>query len=740
MKNILATTLLTSFGLLAQTAPAQTDAVNTAASASGAKPVELAQANQPAFPAFPTPPPRRFPRGAGATTNSAGNANPLSGLPGTNGAATAAAGQSTNAQSDVAQRVGAAVAGTGTGGKPEHIFPPGEIDFPNIGVDQVLEVYGQLVQRTVLHAQLPAATISLKTETPLTTSEVVQALNSVLAMNGITMINVEDKFVKAVAQPQAPMQGQVFNTRNPSELPEDDEYVTQIVQLKYIKPKEIIGALAPLANMQNGLLPIDDNQILIIRDYSPNVKRMMELIKQIDVNVPLDYESEVIPIKYAQAQDIANALSSLGGGTGTSIGKGSNVGHGSTGTMGGIGGGIGGAGGVGGYGAGGLGTGTTGAFGSTGIGQQSPYGSTSAAGGSRTASFGDRLSNLVSKAAHAGEFQVLGETKIIADQRTNSLLVFANKTDMKMIKEIIKKLDIVLAQVLIEAIIMEVNLDNSHNIGFSYLQVHPTTAGPSFSGIGALNNGTILSGNSFQPPSGTNAIALPGGFSYLANLGNNFQATVTAVAADSRINVLSRPRIQTSHGVPATIQVGQSVPEITGTYFGGINGAASSQYQQQFVGIQLQVTPLINPDGLVVMDISQQVQQLGPNFTIDGNQVPSTTQRNAQATVSVRDRDTIILGGMISTTVNSSHSGVPVLKDIPVLGYLFRTTSVDKQRVELIVLIHPTVLPTPESAALVATHERNQLPGVRAAEAEERKDANDRLKDAEKIKVPDELE
>ena len=204
--------------------------------------------------------------------------------------------------------------------------------------------------------------------------------------------------------------------------------------------------------------------------------------------------------------------------------------------------------------------------------------------------------------------------------------------------------------------------------------------------------------------------------------------------------MLSRPRIQTSHGVPASIQVGQSVPEITGTYFGGINGAASSQYQQQFVGIQLQVTPLINPDGLVVMDISQQVQQLGPNYTIDGNPVPSTTQRNAQATVSVRDRDTIILGGMISTTVNSSHSGVPVLKDIPVLGYLFRTTSVDKQRVELIVLIHPTVLPTPESAALVATHERNQLPGVRAAEAEERKDANDRLKDAEKIKVPDELE
>ena len=87
-------------------------------------------------------------------------------------------------------------------------------------------------------------------------------------------------------------------------MPEADEYITQIVQLKYVKPKEIIPVLAPLANMQNRILPIDDNKMLIIRDYSPNVKRMLELIKQIDVTVPLDFESEVIPIKYAQARTL----------------------------------------------------------------------------------------------------------------------------------------------------------------------------------------------------------------------------------------------------------------------------------------------------------------------------------------------------------------------------------------------------------------------------------------------------
>ena len=357
----------------------------------------------------------------------------------------------------------------------------------------------------------------------------------------------------------------------------------------------------------------------------------------------------------------------------------------------------------------------------------------------RTSSFSDRLNRIVKNAASAGDFQILGMTKIIADQRTNSLLVFANKQDMAMIRKIVAQLDIVLAQVLIEAIIMEVSMDRGNSFGMSYIQNSPVTAGKGyFSGIGALNNGTFLSPGSFSNVGTNLASAVPSGFSYWANFGNDFQATLTAIANDSRINVLSRPRIQTSHGVPATLQVGQTVPEVTGTYFGGINGAASSQYQQTFVGINLQVTPLINPDGLVVMDIMQDVEQLGTPTTIDGNPVPTTSKRTAQATVSVRDRDTIILGGMISSTKSTTRAGIPFLKDIPGLGYLFRSTTDDNQRVELIVLIRPTVLPTPEAAALVAKHEQDKLPGVKAAQKEYRLDEERRLKAADKIVVPPE--
>jgi general secretion pathway protein D len=607
---------------------------------------------------------------------------------------------------------------------PEPVIPAGEINFPGVDINQFLLFYGQLVGRTVLRpTAMPAGLITFKTETPLTKSEAIHALNEVLGMNGITMINVDEKFVKAVPQQQALQEGAKFKALDENDLPEFGEYVPRIVQLKYAKPSEVMAALQPFSKMPGGLLPIDSSQTLIIRDYSENVKRMLEIIKQVDVMVPLDYETAVIPIKYALATDIASALGSIGGGgTGTSIGHSSRsgspmAGSGAT---------------PGGYGTGTLGqqgTGMQNNFGQPGMGQA---GGMNQPGGARTTSFSDRLKQIVQKAGAAGDFQILGQNKIIPDERTNSLLIFAGKQDMDVIKDIINKLDVVLAQVLIEAIVMEVTLDDTRNLGVSYLQNSPSSPGNYFSGIGAIKNGSFASFANFAGAATNAANSLPSGFSYLANFGNDFQATITAIANDNRINVISRPRIQTSHAVTAHFQVGDTVPYVTGTYFGGINGQASSQYQQTFVGIDLQVTPLINPDGLVVMDISQDIQQLGTPTVIDNNPVPTTTKRTASAKVSVRDRDTIILGGFISTTKSKSKSGIPFLKDIPGLGYLFRSTTDSNKRTELIVLLRPTVLPTPEAAALVATQERDKLPGVRSADAENQRDEARRQKQADR--------
>ena len=630
----------------------------------------------------------------------------------------------------------------------DETLPAGVINFPATDLNQVLQIYAELVGRTVLRpTTLPAPTITLKTQTPLTKQEAIQAFDAVLALNGIAVVNVGDKFVKVVSSGQAGQIGAPFSKAAGDQLPDMGQFVTHVVQLTNAKPSEVVQALTPFASagLANGILPIDSSQILVLRDYSENVKRMLEMVKKIDVVVPSEYESEVIPIKYALASDIANALNSLssGGGGGTTVGGATAGGAGTVGgTRGGYGGyggsrtgfGRSGMGGYGGYGGGG-GYGGYGGMnpGVTSYGSITPLATTQPvpAGGS----FTQRLQNIINKASTVGEIQVLGQTKIIADERTNSLLIFATKEDLKTIKKIVGQLDVVLAQVLIEAVIIEVSLDNSWNLGVSYLQKQPQPGSGYFRGIGAINNNNILSANNFNiVGTATNAAgSIPGGFGYLGTLGNDLDVSVTALAANTHARILQRPRIQTSHAVPASIFVGESRPYPTGSYYGGGAFGGYSSIQQLPIGVTLEVTPLINPDGLVVMDIHQRIDSFKGNVTIQNvGDVPITSQKDASAKVAVRDHDTIMLGGLIETQKNSNNSGVPLLKDIPLLGYLFRSSNKDETRDELIVLIRPTVLPTPEVAALTARAEKDKMPEVRRMEEEVRAEEAKRLHHANK--------
>ena len=185
--------------------------------------------------------------------------------------------------------------------------------------------------------------------------------------------------------------------------------------------------------------------------------------------------------------------------------------------------------------------------------------------------------------------------------------------------------------------------------------------------------------------------------------------------------------------------VGESRPYPTASFYGGYGGGSSSIQQLQ-IGVTLDVTPLINPDGLVVMDIHQTIESANGSVNIANvGDVPITSRKEAQAKVSVRDHDTIMLGGLIETSKSKSASGVPYLKDIPVLGYLFRSTSEKETRNELIVLIRPTVLPTPEVAALTATAEKAKMPGISRAEKELRADEARRQQQAEQQEAEEQL-
>jgi len=602
-------------------------------------------------------------------------------------------------------------------GPLDEVMPAGAIEFVAAKLDQVLKIYAELVGKTLLRpANLNSPDIVLKTQTPLTKREVIQALEAVLGLNGITLVHVDSKFVKVVPQAQSGQEGAPLMSMDSTELPAIGSYVTHVVQLKYVKPTEIMPALQPFAKIPNSILPIDASQILVLRDYTENVKRMLEMIKRIDVTYESEFISEVIPIKYALASDIASALNSLSGSGGGSTSVGGSSGR--AGRTGGA--ATGGAanrlGGAGGYGGGG-GLGNTGGFGQqqTGIGQPAGGAMGTPSGGN---AFSDRLNRIINRAAtgSSGDLTLLGTTKIISDERMNALLVFATRPDMNTITNIIAKLDVVLAQVLIETIIMDVSNDDTFKLGVSAVQAQKDFNG-NFTGAGGMNANKFFD----FAGSGTNAFGdlVGSGLKYFGKVNDEIYVSLEAAASDGRINVIQKPRIQTSHATPASLFIGSTVPYVTGSYYGGYGGGPGSTYQQLRVGIGLDVTPFINPDGLVVMQISESIDEISGSTTIENvGEVPNTTSRTLQAEVAVRDRETIILGGFIRNYDSKNKSGVPYLKDIPILGNLFRTTSKANQRSELIVLMRPTVLRTPELAAMQVDVEKRRLPGVTAAERE----------------------
>jgi general secretion pathway protein D len=616
----------------------------------------------------------------------------------------------------------------------QEMIPPGLIDFQGVDVSQVLEVYAQLVGRTLLRAGLPSAQIVLKTETPLTKAEAIEALQAVLALNGIAVINVGDKFVKVLPTSDAGTAAEQFSTNDVNGLPELGSYTTRIVQLQYIKPSLMVPIIQPFAKSPNAILPIDDNGILVLRDNTENIKRMMEMIKAVDVEVPAEYTNEVIHIKYAMADDIANVLNSLETAGGGTVSMGSTTTPNMSGSHNGFaGGGIGGSG-VGGYGNTGFQNGQTGqTLGQNGTTSQTPGASP----------FASRLQSILNRVQGGGgggggaaggtggaqqPIQILGQTKIIADERSNSLLIYATQQDMQTIKDIISKLDVLLAQVLIESVIMEVDLNKSWNYSISAAQNQVNSG--NVSTIGAVNNGAPFYSFVNQVSSniwpGVFTSSASPGLSYFGDIGPNWDLALQAAASDSSTHIIQRPRIQTSQAKEADFFVGQSVPYVTSVYYNsGFNGGPSSSYSQLQVGISLDVTPFINPDGLVVMDINQQINDISGFQPITGvGNVPTTDNRTFTSEVAVKDRDTIILGGFTDTETEKTSSGVPIIEDIPLIGWLFKAPSSNKTRDELLVLMRPTVLKTPEAASLQAQDEEVRSPGIIAARREEQNVVN----------------
>jgi len=625
-------------------------------------------------------------------------------------------------------------------------------------LNQFLDQYSEVAKKTVLRGQgLPTPQIDFKPVTSLSHDELIQIFDTILALNGVTIVPTSEKVVLAVPTAQASQEGEPFSKFTSStNYPEASVYTTHIVQVKHMAVEEAADLCRQFAKNQNGIIGLPSAKTLVIRDYAINVKRMLEMLAKVDVVPEQTYELEVIPIKYGRVEDIYSTMSSvIGGGGGAGFGGAGGVGMGRPGTAGGFGGsggfgrgGMGSSGGIrsgglggnygtggygGGYGTGGYGTGTGGygtysnegftPVGPSDSGAMSPMQAapavrttpgTTAGGGT----FGQRYNAANRNGGQRGDVEPLvGDAQITPDMRGNSLIVYANKKDMATIKRVLEKVDTLLPQVLIEGVIMTVDLSKGLDWSASAGQSPKTfNTSPKVVGGGVVNNPgktTPLNSLSFLTSAATNFPAA-NGFGYVAQIGKNWNAVINAAATDSRTEIIQRPRIITSHATQAEFFVGDSIPYRQGGYSYG--GSESYTYSSLPVGIRLSVQPYITPDGLVVMQVQQSIDSVVGSVDTSTGIPPQTSQKSANSVVSVMSGDAILLGGYINNQRERASSGVPFLKDIPILGYLFKTDNRSSSKSELMVLIRPTVLASPREAAKLAERQQHESGDIRELE------------------------
>lgn len=481
---------------------------------------------------------------------------------------------------------------------------------------------------------------------------------------------------------------------------------TRFFPLKYAAAEELmsqvqaLGGLEGVPELSGRTKLVADgrsNQLIVIADRR-QMEHFQDLIEKLDVPAELTTHNEVIFLKHANSVDVASILSQLAGGSSGGF-------RASTGGSGGSSGGLGGSNRLGGGG----GSGRSGGFqsgnrGMSGGGFQSGNRGTSRGGGSQvpqipgvraqqTAEGGAPPAvptlppipgatgaggSTLNEGAAVGESDFSETLSIMPDERTNAIIVAGTRQDITLITELIEKIDIILAQVRIEAFIVEVTLDKESVRGIDRL------------GIQLSDSGNL-----------TGQVSGPGFTIGRAADTLDWSALFTAAETDSNVRVHSVPSIVTTHNREARILVGEQRPIITGTVTSDFSTTSTrSQIDYRDIGTEILVLPLIGSDGTIQLEIEQLVEDVIGEITIDGNDQPIIGKREANSFISVANGETVILGGLQSTSVSETESRLGILGQVPILGSIFKKRGNTLIRRELLVFIRPTVLPDPAVAYL----------------------------------------
>ena len=491
-----------------------------------------------------------------------------------------------------------------------------------------------------------------------------------------------------------------------------DEIVTQIITMKNISAAQLVPLLRPLIPQQGHLAAYPSGNMLIISDRASNVSRIMKIIQRMDESG--DEPVEVIQLHNASATELVRTVNQLtqgaaaeGAGAAVKI-----VADERTNSV-------------------------------LISGEKSSRLKTKAliinldtpmqTGGDTQVRYlryadaekiADKLKGQASASAKAlggpqsgaapaagggGGANVDASVTIWADVSTNALIITAPPKIMKSLMVVIDKLDIRRAQVQVEAIIVEVDVNKSSNVGVQLLLDGGSSLGYGVTNLPGSGTSIVdlaeaalgLSSSSSSTTSttvssstvGTGASFVLG--TYNSTTGKGFAALIQALRSDSASNIISNPSLITMNNEEAEVKVTQEIPLITGSYTSSTqstNGTSSpfETIQREEVGTILKVTPHINEGNSVQLKIEQEDSSPGAKLT-DSADI-STNKRSIKTTVLIEDGGVIVLGGLISDTVTQSEDRVPVLGSIPLLGNLFKSRSGSRQKKNLLVFIRPTIL------------------------------------------------
>ena len=432
----------------------------------------------------------------------------------------------------------------------------------------------------------------------------------------------------------------------------------------------------------------DDRTNTLVVSAAPDVLTVIKgLVEELDSDTTAQQAVFIYRLKNAQAKNLEGVLNSIFGFTGTTGTASRTTGTRTTGTTGTTS-PFGSRTGSSGSGRSGTGTGTSGRTGTgTGTAGRTGTGNTGRTG---TAAPGRTTGRTGAAGLAASAADLAGQVYVVADEDTNSLVVTTGSANFDRVKAIIGDLDRAVPQVLIKVLIAEVTHDNTLDVGteFSVLNLRSGgTKGQRIStdfGVSAQNSGFIFRLEE-----------------------ENVSAAVRAIAGVAKLDVLSRPYILTSDNQQASIMVGQEVPFITSSRITE-TGQTINTIQYDDIGIILNVTPHINPQGLVTMDVAPEISTLtGETVPIsDTVAAPVFAKRSAQSRVAIRDGQTIVIGGLMEDRLTKSVDKVPLLGDIPVLGLLFRRTIERKTKTELLIFLTPHVALVPDDLEGMSEQEK----------------------------------